>query len=58
MQLFIILSRVHPHSVHVCNVGAREEDKHYSLDLLPQDESRFCAFAVRFSNDGNEIVAS
>jgi hypothetical protein len=44
--------------VHVCNVWAGDEEKHYSLDLVPQDEARFCAFAARFSSDGSEIAAS
>ena len=46
------------YAVHVCNVCASEEEKHFSLDLMPHEENRFCAFAVRFSNDGKEVVAS
>ncbi len=45
-------------SIHICNVWSGEEDKHYSLNLRPNNEERFCAFAARFSGDGDEIIAS
>ena len=32
-----------------------EEERHDALPLSA-DESRFCIFSVRFSNDGNEIL--
>ena len=43
-----------PPPVHQVNVFGEEERN----DALPlsADESRFCIFSVRFSNDGNEIL--
>ncbi|XP_064398579.1 DDB1- and CUL4-associated factor 11-like isoform X2 [Halichondria panicea] len=40
------------------NIASVHSDKHFSLDLLPIMGGSFCAFSVKFSNDGNEIFAS
>ncbi|XP_011670539.1 DDB1- and CUL4-associated factor 11 isoform X2 [Strongylocentrotus purpuratus] len=44
------------HSIHLCNIYG-EDETHNSLDLSPYTEGHFCAFSIRFSNDGSEILA-
>ncbi|XP_054719649.1 DDB1- and CUL4-associated factor 11-like [Uloborus diversus] len=41
-------------SIHICNVFG-EQEVHEALPLFP-DERRFCVFALRFSQDGREIL--
>lgn len=43
--------------VYLCNVEGTQEN-HYSLDLSPNFDDRFGIFALRFSSDNKEIVAS
>ena len=43
-------------TVHQVNVFG-DEERHDALPLSA-DDSRFCIFSVRFSNDGNEILGS
>ncbi|GFY49286.1 DDB1- and CUL4-associated factor 11 [Trichonephila inaurata madagascariensis] len=40
--------------IHICNISG-EQEIHEALPLYPE-ERRFCVFAIRFSQDGREIL--
>ena len=44
-------------TVNLCSVYG-EEEPYTPLDLKPDHDRRFCAFAIDFSNDNKEIIAS
>ena len=53
-------THTHTHTiatVYLCNVGGTQEN-HYSLDLHANLDERFGIFALRFSSDNKEILAS